>query len=73
MSGVAFNFKLKMDVSITKYDFIKYMFLELSEDLKGTWENTPEPEDFFKVDDNVLDPKNTKKQQFHEVTAKNLF
>ena len=45
--GMTFNFVLKMDVSVTQCDFIKKMFSELPDDLKGPCKVIPAPKDLF--------------------------
>ena len=68
--GMTIDFSMKVGVAITQYDFVKKMYKELHEDLKGAYRNTPATDFLFKVDNSAEPLSKTKKEEYHKTTAK---
>jgi len=58
---------------MSQYDFIKKLWLELPETLKGPYKCTPAPEDLFKISLNSPELSAQRKDQYHRITAKILW
>ena len=70
--GMTIDFRTG-DCVMSQFDFLKKMWSDLPENLKGAHRNTPAPESLFKIDldSPVLDDE--RKEQCHHVTAKSLW
>ena len=72
--GMTIDFRIKLQVAFTQYDNIKKLFNDLPEDMKtGGLKHTAAPEYLFKTKDETCILNESKKGQFHHITAKSLW
>ena len=68
--GMTIDFTLKTGCSITQYDFVKKMWNDLDEGLKGPCRNNLAADFLFKVDPKAEALNQKRKEEYHKTTAK---
>lgn len=72
--GMTVDFRVKLQVTFTQYDYLKKLFNGLPEDMKsGALKHTAAPEYLFKTTDETCLLNEAKKEEFHNITAKSLW
>jgi hypothetical protein len=71
--GMTVDFRTKLQVSFTQYDYLKKLFNDLPKDMLGGLKHTAAPEYLFKTTDESCLLSDSKKDEFHNITAKTLW
>ena len=72
--GMTIDFRRKYQVALSQYDFVKKLNNDLPDDMKtGRYQNSPGPEDLFKVNNESPELDAARKEEYHKVTAKTLW
>jgi hypothetical protein len=71
--GMTVDFRTKLQVTFTQYDYLKKLFNDLPEDMLGGLKHTAAPEYLFKTTDESCLLNESKKEEFHNITAKTLW
>ena len=67
------DFRVKLEVRFSQYDFLKKLFNSLPECMKIGRKFTAAPEYLFKTTDNSCPLNGRRKEEFHTITAKTLW
>jgi hypothetical protein len=71
--GMTVDFRKKLQVTFTQYDYLKKLFNGLPVDMLGGLKHTAAPEYLFKTTDESCLLNESKKEEFHNITAKTLW
>ena len=72
--GMTLDFKsIPGTCSITQYDFIKKMHINLPSEFKGQYRNMPAPENLFKINQDAMLVTKELSNKYHEITARCLW
>ena len=71
--GMTVDFRVKLEVQFSQYDFLKKLFNSLPESMPLGLKYTAAPEYLFKTTDVSCPLDDVRKEQFHTITAKTLW
>ena len=71
--GMTLDFRVKLEVRFSQYEFLKKIFNSLPKSMKIEIEYTAAPEYLFKTTDNSCPLNDRRKEEFHTITAKTLW
>jgi hypothetical protein len=71
--GMTVDFRVAKQVTFSQYDYLKKLFNDLPEDMLGGLKHTAAPEYLFKTTDESCLLSDSKKEEFHNITAKTLW
>ena len=71
--GITIDFRVKGEVALSQYDYIKKMYNSLPDDMKDDYRKTPAPENFFKISRDSANLDDARREEYHTITTKTLW